>query len=564
MKNIKINSVLSKKGTGNSSFSGMFGRIKPWMDNLINPRKTGQQQQVKEKTTQTLKQSKQPVNPLTILSDLFSKQVVTLDINDKSIRLLEARGDTIKRWASTPYKSEDAEKGSNRSDALGTIVKRLMNKSGIKTNKVILSVNGLNSVNRILQSTTASVELMNQDAISTLVNEEMNLTAAQLYLSWKVIRPMGGVWEIYIMGILRDELDEQIRSLKKEGINPHILESKAVTLSRLANKKHALILNIEPSSYDVIVVSSFIPTISHTTSWQADLISDEDKAEQLLLALGMALDFNNSHYPESTIDAPVPLVIMGQLSADTGLMAKLKDMSDYNIESIAPSIKYPADFPLSEYITNVGLVLRDSEPANSLFGLNLGLNIGFNKRKTDGSQDYDTYASLATNLLPKAYHPWRPSPMQVFSVAAVIIAVVMLIPYLGVVSDSMSKTSSLQLQYQNLNNVLERRKQEIKSREPLAAVVSEYNTITGSAGYFNDDLNIIRDTAATLNVQLLSVNHGGKNITVNCTADNNTLRQFDTALQESGQFVKVTLPEKFWVYPLPDTVEIKLESKMGK
>lgn len=562
MKKIKISGGLFIKSPRSSLVFRIFGRVERLPGNLITACKIGWQK-VKEKNTRMLKRTKQSINSfITMLNDSTSKQVVTLDINGKSIKLLEARGRTVKRWASTPFElGVEKEDRSARLNALGIAVKQLMAKSGIKANKVILSVSGLFSINRLLESAAASVGNMNQESIRALVNEEMILTGEQLYLAWKVIRPLGGVGQIYVMGILRDELDGQIRSLKKVGINPYIIESKAVTLSRLANKKNTLILNIEPSSYDIIVVSNSIPTISHTTAWQAEVIGAEDKAEQLLLALGLAVDFNNSHNPEAMIETPVSLVIMGQLSADADLMTKLRAMSDYDIEPIAPPIKYPADFLLPEYTTNVGLALRDSEQISNLFGK---LNSGLPKRRSDISQTQDTYESLAINLLPKAYHPWRPSPMQVFSVAALVIAAGLIIPLLQVVTESMNQTSVMELKYKNLNNLLERRKLEIKSREPIAAAVSEYQTIINMAGYFNDDLQLIRDIAENLSVQLLSVTHSGKIINISCEADNSTLRQFATALQDSGKFVKVTLPDAFWVYPLPASVDIELESKMGK
>ncbi|MFC1945406.1 hypothetical protein ACFLWF_01485 [Chloroflexota bacterium] len=477
---------------------------------------------------------------ITALSGSTSSRVVTLDINGKSIKLMEARGETIKRWASTSFDTTNIE------DDLGMAVKRLMVKSGITANKVILSLSGLSSSNRILQSPTSSLELMNPEAIQTLVDEEMTLTEEHLYLSWKIIQTLGGESQLYVMGFLREELDSQIRSLKKAGIDPLILESKAVTLSRFANKQNAIILNIEPFSYDIVVVSNFIPAVSHTTAWKADAINVKDKAEQLLLALDLALDFHNSHNPEAMIETPIPLVIMGQHSVDADLLINLRTMSGSEIESIAPPINYPADFLLPEYTINVGLALRSI-------------------KQTGSDQDYDTYESLAINLLPNIYYPWRPSPTQIFSVTALIILGGMIFPFFQVVSDEMSQTSAIELQYRNLNKILEQKKQEISSIEPLVAAINEYETIINMAGYFTEDISRIEDLAENLSVQLLSVEHDGTNINISCDAENNsTLRQFTTALENSGQFTKVTLPNTFWVYPLPTNVIIELESKIGK
>jgi len=257
----------------------------------------------------------------------------------------------------------------------------------------------------------------------------------------------------------------------------------------------------------------------------------------------------------------VPLYIVGPLSTDAGLLEGLKALSGYNIHSIAPPIKYPADFILSEFTTNVGLALRESGKSSGLMGK---LNIELTRKKPDTHHTYDTYESLAINLLPHAYQPWRPSSRQILSVSVPVLAAILIIPFYNIVSAAMDQTAVMETRYKNLNNELERRKLEIKNREPLIALINEYNSITTTAGYLDEDLSLIREIAGNLSVQLTSVTHAGKTIDISCEADNGILRQYASALQDSGRFVKVKFPEDFWVYPFPSSVNLELESKMGK
>jgi hypothetical protein len=185
-------------------------------------------------------------------------------------------------------------------------------------------------------------------------------------------------------------------------------------------------------------------------------------------------------------------------------------------------------------------------------------------KKPDKRQSLDTYESLAINLLPQAYQPWRPSSRQLFSVGLLVLAAILIIPFYNAVSASMGYTAAMETRYKLLNNELERRKLDIKNREPLLAKINEYNTIITTAGYLTEDLNLIRKTADNLGVKLTSVSHGGKIISLSCEAVNSALRQYATELQKSGRFVTVKLPDEFWGFPPPNTVAIELESKMVK
>ena len=79
--------------------------------------------------------------------------VVTLDIDSTAIRLLETRGKVLKNWASASLESSEVateEEASPEAEPLGSVVKELMNSSGIKARDIADSVSGLYSVSRIV------------------------------------------------------------------------------------------------------------------------------------------------------------------------------------------------------------------------------------------------------------------------------------------------------------------------------------------------------------------------------------------------------------------------------
>jgi hypothetical protein len=330
------------------------------------------------------------------------------------------------------------------------------------------------------------------------------------------------------------------------GINPQIVELKAMALTRAVNREQALILNIEPSSFDIVIVVNGVPEIMRTVAWQQNGLTPEkeiDAVEYLAANLETTVDFYNSHHLEIPLEANVPTFITGQMSADINLVEKLQARLDYPVEPLAPPVEFPAYLPVSQYAVNIGLALRETAPSeNSGHGGPLPLEI---------------------NLLPDTYRPWRPTGRQLYSLAIIVMALALLFPLFQITSEATAKTASLQSKFNVINVRLEQMKLEIQRREPLQKAIGEYQNIVGMGGYFTEDLVTIRSEAEKIGVELGSIVHKGDSIAVSCQADNYiTFRQYLTALEESGRFATPIPPPEGYPYTSGGT--IKVQTKTGE
>jgi len=471
---------------------------------------------------------------------------VTLDIDSATIKLMETGGGKVKKWASISLESGEVEgEEVSGQPALGTIVKRLMASSGIKANKVIASFSGLYSLNRILSVPNPPPGVTFRESVLAMARETMPLSEDKLYLSWQTIAVGEGTRQVLLVGVPRDALDGEVRSLRAVGINPRMLELRAMALTRVVNKEQALILNIEPISFDVIVVVNGIPKIMRPISWQSGDLTVEDKAENLVATLEMTVDFYNSRYPDTPLDSATPLFITGQMSVDVSLMENLQARLRYPVESLAPPLECPADLPVSQYAVNIGLALKGTAPSESL--------------------GQGGYLPLDMNLLPETYWPWRPKAKQLYAFGLMIVAIGLLFPILQVTTEAMSKTSVLETIFAALNTKLERQKLEIKNREPLQEAINEYSTIANMGGYFTEDVAVINSEAEKLGVRVDSIAHASNEINIVCQADDYiTFRAYKTALEESGRFSTPIPPPEGYPYTTGGTIEVEpVESKPG-
>jgi len=470
--------------------------------------------------------------------------VVTLDADSTAIRILEITGGKVKKWASIPLEVGEVEEGAvSELPDLGTMVKQLMSSSDIKAKKVNVSLSGLYSISRILPMSNLPGGLTTEEAVLEIAKDVMPLSEDRLYLSWQTITAGGGEQNALLVGVPREVIDSEVQSLRAVGINPSVLELKAMALTRVVNKEQAIILNIDPASFDIIVAVNGIPEIMRTLPWQQDKLTQEDKVEHLALNIELTVDFYNLRHLDAHLDPATPLFITGQMSEDVTLGEKLEARLGYPIEPLVPPLECPENLPISQYAVNIGLALREVAPSENLEG--------------------GSYSPLDINLLPQAYRPWKPSVKQIYLFGALIAAFALLFPLYQITTDAMSKMANLETKYTLLSNELERRKVEIAKRDPLQKAITEYHAIVDMGGGFTEDLEVIKGEADKLGVRVSSIAHRGKSITIACNADNYiTFRKYLTALEESGRFSTPIAPPEG--YPFTKSGTIRVEPTAGE
>ncbi len=468
-------------------------------------------------------------------------RIVTLEIDATAIKLMEVSDRRVIRWASHSLEPTMFEDGVISDPlAVSTVVKQLMASSGIKATDVVASISGLYSVNRIVEASSLPGGLTPQQAALEAADGIMPSAIEKLYLSWQTIAISEDRQQVMLVGVPRDIVDAEVQALRAAGINPYILDFKTIALARAVNREQALIFNIDLSSFDVIIVVNGIPEVMRTIAWQQEDFNIEDMAEYLAMNLGLTVGFYNSHHPNTPLPPATPLVITGQMSGDLDLVEELQTRVRYHIEPLAPPLDCPEHMPVAQYAVNIGLALKGTAPPKTV--------------------EQDGFFPPNMNLLPEAYRPWKPSARQIYFTCAIIALIALLFPLYQITTGAMDKTAFLQTRYNIINSELQQRKVEIGNREPLKKAVNEYNQIVSMGSGFSQDLTVINSQAEELGVEVLSINHAGNSITVDCQTEPEsyiTFRDYITALEESGQFTTPIPPPEGFPYTTGGTIELE-------
>lgn len=470
----------------------------------------------------------------------LSGSLVTLDIDRSGIRLLETRGGVIKKWASVALEAGGSEEGevSDRR-YLSRMIKQLMDSNRVKPRKVRASLSGLYSVSRVLSVPAVTpAGITTQEFIRELARETMPVAMDKLYLSWQTVATSEGERKVFLIAVPRNTLDNEVRALRAAGASPHILELKAMALTRAVNQKQAFIINIGPASFDIVIVANGMPEIMRTVAWQQEELTLEETVEQLVTTMELTVGFHQSRYPDIPLDPATPLFITGQMSGDAALVDKLQARLKYPIGQLAPALEYPADLPVSQYAVNIGLALKETTPSKNL---------------EEGKP-----VPLDINLLPEIYSPWRLTVKQLSYVGLIAVAIAPLFPLYQVANEAWRETASLEIKLNVLNDGLAQRQLEIKSREPIQKAIDEYYLIVNMGGGFTEDLEVINGEAERLGVQVNDIDHEGNSITVDCEAEDYVaFRAYKTALEESGRFSTPVAPPEGYPYTTGGTITLE-------
>ncbi len=474
---------------------------------------------------------------------LLSGRVVTLDISRTHIRLMEMRSGVVRRWADISYDPREIEPETVDGErALGAMVRQLMASSGIKARKVVASVDGLYTVSRLIPVANLPPAPTLEESINEMAPEVLPVSAESIYFFWQSITTSEDEQQVFTVGVPRVVIDSKIRAMKHAGITPNVLELKTMALSRAVNRGQAIILNIEPASFDIVIIVQGVPEIMHSLAWQYDELSGEDAVEYLATNLEMAVDFYNAHHVKLPFGADNPLFITGQLSAEPGLVKRLQERLAYKAEQLLPALTCPPFLPVYQYAVNIGLAQRVEAALQ------------------DSSQETGVL-SFDVNLLPEAYRPWHPTTKQVYSTVVLVLAVALIFPLVQVTTEEMSKTRNLEIKDTTLKNQLTLKMAEMQNREPLQKAISEYNNLVKREGSFSEDVRVILAEAGRIGVDISTIAHNGEDISIVCQAEDYIdFRLYMNALADSGRFATPIPPPEGYPYTKGGSIKLKAQS----
>lgn len=283
---------------------------------------------------------------------------VTLNITATSVRLLSVKGKQVEKWGSAPLAPGLVRDGYIlQPKAVGEVISALFKSTQVPKQRVITSLTGLSFTYRILSLPRTKPALL-EEAIQRSARKEIPLPMEELYLSWQAINGKQDELDCFVLGVPRNPIDAAVQTLAEAGVEPYIIDLKPLALARAANREDALIVDLEPDCFDVVLVAGGIPTVIHTIAPRGEGANLEDNIRRLTNELSKTVKFYNGSHPETPLSPTTPLLLTGELATDADTSKLIQAETGYPVEPLVPPLEFPPALPIAPFATNMGLALK--------------------------------------------------------------------------------------------------------------------------------------------------------------------------------------------------------------
>jgi hypothetical protein len=467
---------------------------------------------------------------------MSGRTYATLNISSTSVRLLSVRGREVKKWGSMPLPPGLIKDGLIlRPKVVGAVIGSLFKSTGVPRKHVITSLTGLSFIHRILTLPRMERDSMSE-AIQRAARREMVLPPEELYLSGQSISNGTGEAGFLVVGVPRNPIDVLVQALREAEIQPYIIDLNPLALARVAHQKEAIIVNLEPDCFDIVLIADGIPTIMHTISPRGPGATLEDNVRRLSDELLKTVEFYNNNHPQSPLSPATSLFLTGELSANTATGELLQAEVGHPIEPMRTPLKLPHDLPVVSFATNIGLALKKLPVKSAI----------------NGGSSY--FRDINLNILSGQFGiktSWFRLPNILLSLG-ILIGLGLLIPLSQLGSQADAEATRLQTTLAGVTQELNQARVSADEAKQIEDTISkmmgdaetagqEYQYFSSIGGEFALNLKLVTD-ALPSGAYFTSVEMGKNQITAKGEADNPfTVVDYVIALEALGKFSDVRI-----------------------
>jgi type IV pilus assembly protein PilM len=464
----------------------------------------------------------------------MAKKIVSLFLRDSNINLLEMNGRRVVRWARTPLEPGLVAQGVIREETqVADKIKELLHLEKISASKVIAGMSGMNSLYRLI-TLPEMPEAVLAEAVRREARRVLPISLEEVYLSFQTVPSGKGEKRLFLATYPRNMADSLLRTLRKAGLDPYLMDLAPLALARIPDEPRAIIINSRAEHADIIVIEDRLPQLIRVLSLPSEAKSLPERLPAISEELTRTVMFYNSSHMEKPLASPVPLFIVGELAEAPDSWPTLVGRFGFPVSLLPLSIDYPEGFPANDLMVNIGLALKE----------------------LTAERGGGNFSIINLNTLPEVYRPKRIAMSRIFAPVAIIIGLGIL-AYMGyLVQQSSSRTETLKSQVTASERPLVQQNQEIanlknqvsQTQPQISPIDTQIGQVTATAAIFTStrdsltagrsNINSDMDTIVSLlpsNVELLTVNHSGNEIKITGLAPSeDDIFKYTRELRSSG------------------------------
>jgi hypothetical protein len=279
------------------------------------------------------------------------QSVVALSIDGGDARLICVKDGEIWRMASPSLAALMHDGAVADPGAFGAELRRIFTDYEIPDAGVVAGFPDPFARSAIVTLPTASLPEI-EGMLRLQLGREWSETAGEGRLFLRTIRQTGSETTVFGLMVRKVGLDRYLQALSVAGIRPRQVELRALAMTRAVNLPYVVIVNVERTELDIVIVNGNLPMVMHSA-----VLSEGGAVKQAVLELANVVNAYRQDQPD-TGKLKMPAVLMGALCEEPELRQILREKLGLSVEALACPFKAPPGFAVANFAVGIGLALK--------------------------------------------------------------------------------------------------------------------------------------------------------------------------------------------------------------
>ncbi len=277
------------------------------------------------------------------------------------IKLLLCRGRMVEQHRVIIASPDFFREGLVRDGArVGGMIRSALEEMEVKPTKTIGAVPGFQTYMKVIEFPKSS-GFDPEIVIPREAARNMGVSQSTSRLTWQRIDGVADRSRWLVMSAARRAIEAYLKTAAESQLRVSALDLRAFALSRAVNRSEAIIAWIAPDGCDVVVVRNSIPVAHQALFWGAEPVEGLVLVYRLTEIIERTVSGYDAENPDGPLPGETPMYICGSpISFDKSVVTQVGDSLQRVVGELAPPLDYPEDFPVDDFVVNMGLALREA------------------------------------------------------------------------------------------------------------------------------------------------------------------------------------------------------------
>ena len=289
---------------------------------------------------------------------MLSGNKLALSVDGRTVRMLTFSGKKVQEWYNIAINPGWVKGGViSRTEEVGKAIEKAIEENNTPCSGVLCGLSSSGSSAQVL-----TLPVIKKGKVEDVVSRELRRLSPGSslendYIYSQTLPKKGTQQEVYALTVPKKNVLNLMEACHAAGIKMRAMELKPFALARAMSCENGILVDAEIDIIEIVIIENSFPA-----SFRSILVQNGDGPEaacqQLLSELPRTIEYYNRTHSEDPLSDTAPVYLSGELALDPELVMGVVEVTGREVANVEPPIEYPADFPIAQYMTHVGLMLR--------------------------------------------------------------------------------------------------------------------------------------------------------------------------------------------------------------